>query len=100
MTLSEEQHLLVCLAEECAEVQHAMMKMFRFGKVDGYAERVTTNFEDLQNEAWDLRAVLLLLEDRGILKAPPLDAIRKKWAKIEHYVEYAKRGGTIREPSP
>ena len=59
--MNTEQHLLVCLAEECTEVQHAIAKALRFG-VDSYGQSGrSTNREQLKLELNDLMGVWQLL---------------------------------------
>ena len=91
------EHLLTCLAEECAEVQQAVAKAQRFGLDDGYPGTDRTNKGDLENELTDLFAVLEMLEDDGILTCGESrrKAIDRKKAKVCEFMRYAEQRGTL-----
>ncbi|MCL2465032.1 MAG: hypothetical protein FWF28_08195 [Micrococcales bacterium] len=54
--MNRVEHLMVCLMEECAEVQKAAAKALRFGLTD-------RNVDDLYREYVDVEAVFDLLAD-------------------------------------
>lgn len=93
------EHLLVCLMEECAEVQQAASKSLRFGLDDKYPEKPTNNREDLRNELTDLNAIVELLMDAGaITPLPRLEhaaQVERKRLKVRHWMEYARHQGTL-----
>lgn len=92
--MNKTEHLLTCLAEECAEVQHAVTKALRFGLDDDFKE--TTPEQDIVRECLDVIAVIELLEEEGIIKKTgTIVAIEQKKAKIRHYMQYAKERGTL-----
>ncbi|HWR06153.1 hypothetical protein [Sporomusa sp.] len=92
--MNNTEHLLVCLAEECAEIQQAVTKALRFGLQDGYKE--TTPAQDIARECCDLIAVIELLEEVGIIeKTGTIQAIEQKKARVRHYMEYAREHGTL-----
>ena len=99
--LTDKEHLLICLAEECAEVQHAVAKALRFGLDDGYPGSGATNAEDLQRECRDMVAIIELLEE---IKAVPCGyigaeaAINQKKEKVRAYMDYAREKGQL-EPA-
>ncbi|MBX3053593.1 MAG: hypothetical protein KF753_19100 [Caldilineaceae bacterium] len=91
--MNTTEHLLVCLAEECAEVQQAVAKALRFGLQGGIN---TTNAEEIAREVSDLMAVLQLLEGRGIIEqSHNVEAIEQKKSRVVKYMEHAKTKGTL-----
>ena len=91
--MTETEHLLVCLAEECAEIQQAVGKALRFGLNDDY--KSTTPADDISRECCDLIAVIEMLEEAGVIqKTGSIKAIEKKKARVRHYMEYAREHGT------
>lgn len=94
--MNKTEHLLTCLAEECAEIQQAVTKALRFGLHDDFKE--TTPAQDIARECCDLIAVIEMLEEAGIIKkAGTIYAIEQKKARVLHYMEYAKEHGTLSE---
>ena len=93
--MNRTEHLLVCLAEECAEVGQAAAKALRFGLDDGYPCTDRTNEGDLLNELNDLFAVVEMLHDVGIWWRIDSEAVAAKKAKIEKFMEYAEQRGTL-----
>lgn len=95
--MNRVEHLLVCLAEECAEVQQAIAKALRFGLDDGYPNGSASNAQDIVREFVDLISVAEMLEAEGVLVLPPnkLARVEQKKIKVSHYMEYAKERGTL-----
>ena len=90
------EHLLVCLAEECAEVQHAVAKALRFGLDDGYPGAASTNAQGIARELCDVLALVEMLEDAGVLERPTdTHAIERKKAKVMAFMEYAGQIGEV-----
>jgi len=48
--MNKTEYLLVCLAEECAEIQQAVDKALRFGLDVGFPGGKTTNAQDISRE--------------------------------------------------
>ena len=94
-----KEHLLTCLSEEASEIIKDVSKSLRFGLSDRNVLNPTgpTNWERLIDELNDLFAVVEMLTDRGIL--PPnwmdLDKIIAKKKKVEQFLDYAVKQGTI-----
>ena len=99
------EHLLVCLAEECAEVTKEVTKILRFGLKD---QKFVVNGTDhepndvrLQTEIIDVMAVLELLQEEDVIF--PDDDKSDKWdemmevkkEKIEKYIVYAQEKGLV-----
>lgn len=99
--MNRQEHLLVCLSEECAEVIKAVDKALRFGLNDGYPGTETTNEQDIQDEFAQAVAVMEMLEkevfkDRDIGRLNRI--IESKKAMVLEYMEYAKNTrGTLKE---
>jgi hypothetical protein len=95
--MTEEEHLLACLAEECAEVAHRACKALRFGLDDVQEGHVLTNADRIYLEFHDLLAVMEMLEEAGILSPPlnPEGRIRDKKERVLEYMVYAGQRGTL-----
>lgn len=92
--MNRTEHLLACLAEECAEVQQAVAKALRFGLDDGYTQD-GTNAGDIMKELDDLIGVAEMLRDEGVLKGLTRAAVDAKKAKVLHWMKYAEERGTL-----
>ena len=92
-----KEHLLVCLIEECAEIQHAASKALRFGLNDGYPGADTTNSQDIAREITDLIAVIDLCREHGIATQPSVsrEMYEMKQSRIKEYIEYARTKGAL-----
>lgn len=94
--MNKVEHLLVCLAEECAEIQQAVSKALRFGLDDGAPGGEITNAQDIAKECCDIVALIDLLEEEGVIyNSGTIQAIEQKKAKVKRYMEYAKMRGTL-----
>lgn len=95
--MNRTEHLLACLAEECAEVQHAVAKALRFGLDDGYPGAASTNAEDIAREFVDVLAVFEMLEASGAISRPAnnLARLAQKKKKVSEYMGYAEQCGTL-----
>jgi len=96
--MTEIEHLLICLSEECAEIQKAISKALRFGLDDGYPGGKTTNLEDIIKELNDLEGVLQLLAPKIFTFSNFSNSIEiaKKKDKVKEFMEYAKKRGTLK----
>ncbi|MBI1299414.1 hypothetical protein GC175_31180 [bacterium] len=97
--MNTTEHLLTCLLEEAAEIQQAVSKAMRFGLDDGNPNRNTTNADDIALEIVDLLAVVVLLQEQGILKEPKdIDILLKaKRDRVTKYMVYAQNTGALSE---
>ena len=95
--MNESEHLLTCLAEECAEVQQAVAKALRFGLTDGYPNTERTNAGDIADELTDLTAVVEMLQTRGIIRRPAYhdDRVTRKIEKVTKFMAYAQGTGAL-----
>ena len=79
-----QKEILLITQEECAEVTQAISKVFRFGTNDKY--KGLTNREHLEEEIGDLKALILLLEQNGVIDKNKVDiAANAKIAKLEQW---------------
>ena len=93
--MDRKEHLLIVLAEECAEVQQAVTKALRFGLDEG-RDIETTNAERLRYELNDLMAMVEMLAAEGINLSSDYAARAEKKAKVEKYLIYSAECGTLR----
>lgn len=95
--MNRTEHLLVCLAEECAEVQQAISKALRFGLDDGYPGQTTTNAQDIGREFIDVVAVMEMLVDTGVITLYPnrLARTAQKKNKVEEWMAYSEQRGAL-----
>lgn len=100
--MNKTEHLLTCLAEECAEVQQAVSKALRFGLHDGHPQKGITNAEDIAHEFIDVIAVMEMLVDTEVIKLPANRLIRteQKKQRVDEYMLYAERRGTLKSDKP
>lgn len=93
--MNKVDYLLVCLMEECAEVQHACAKALRFGLDDHHPSKGMSNVEDLMKELDDVYAIVALLQDEGIELDGSLGRIIEKKAKVSAYMKYSEERGKL-----
>ncbi len=93
--MTREEHLLIILAEECAEVTKACAKALRFGLNDGYPGGRTTNAVDITTELADLIALSEMLATEGLIDLPLRIAIDKKKERVEQFLDYSYKVGKL-----
>lgn len=97
--MNESEHLLTCLAEECAEIQQAVTKALRFGLDDSRPGATTsmTNAEEIAAEITDLMAVVDMCRDKRLFAQPQnaFDLYGAKKAKVTRYMGYAIERGSL-----
>jgi NTP pyrophosphatase (non-canonical NTP hydrolase) len=100
--MNRSEHLLSCLAEECAEVAQRVSKALRFGLQEIQPGQSLTNAERIEQELSDLIAVAAMLNEEDILDMDGLDseAVDRKQAKVEKFMVYAVEQGALTEPAP
>lgn len=91
------EHLLTCLAEECAEVAQRSTKALRFGIDEVQPGQFLTNAERIREEVVDLFAVLGMLEEETGWSLLPndIDGGRDKRKKVEAFLRYSAEVGTL-----
>lgn len=96
--LSETEHLLTCLAEECSEVAHRVSKALRFGLKEIEPGKTADNATRIAAEVTDLLAIVDMLEERGVLKASREFTAKKE--KVLHCMEYANQVHALTRVEP
>lgn len=95
--MTETEYLLTLLMEEAAEIQQAAAKALRFGLDDRPPDssRPTTNAQEIVGEVDDLRGVIVMLTDRGLIPMSSLQRVIDKQRKVEHFMAYSVERGTL-----
>lgn len=97
--MNKIEYLLQCLQEECGEVTQEASKCNRFGKDDKGAGQENNNLEKLEIEFNDVLAVLELLAKEGLVIEIRPELIEQKRARLEYWMDYSRRKGTLIENS-
>ena len=93
--MTREQHLLIILMEECAEIAQVASKALRFGLDHAPEGREESNAELIAREFTDLQGVYDMLWRQGALRGI-LDAqVIAKTERIEHFLNYSATCGTL-----
>jgi len=97
MALTHDEHLLLCLSEECDEVGQRVSKALRFGSTEVQPGQPLNNGERIIVELKDLLAVATILQRRGIIPSFTLfpDEIRAKEQKIEKFMAISAEQGVL-----
>jgi hypothetical protein len=99
--MNRTEHLLSCLAEECAEVSQRVSKALRFGLDERQEGQPDDNAERIRLEMYDLIAVYLIAETEGLLPPLHLDGeirnmiVKRKRAKIEKFMAISRDQGVL-----
>jgi NTP pyrophosphatase (non-canonical NTP hydrolase) len=88
--VNRTEHLLTCLAEECAEVGQRVSKALRFGLAEVQPGQPSNNAERITEELGDLISVVGILISEGVIDEPPTDYEGKR-AKIERFMSLSHR---------
>ncbi|MEG0551506.1 MAG: hypothetical protein RR554_10090 [Vagococcus sp.] len=94
--MKRKEHLLVCLMEECAEVQQAVAKGLRFGLDDTHPKQAdVTNEKEIVTEFYQLISVMEQLEMEGFITPPTVREVqqikKQKMEKLKFYMDYSKK---------
>ena len=95
--MNRTEHLLSCLAEECAEVAQRVSKALRFGLDEVQPGQDQTNAERIVEEFNDLAAVVNRLSREGVLPWADWSTEREeeKAAKIERFMAISREQGVL-----
>ena len=98
--LNREQYLLICLAEECAEVQKEISKILRFGLKDKPISSLAGNILEsnsarLSQEITDVQALIRMLIKEGLPIEIKQRKIVEKCHKVETYMRYSQDKKTL-----
>lgn len=95
--LTFDQHLMVCVAEECDEVGQRIAKALRFGLNEVQPGQGLTNAQRISGELTDLLVVARVLMARGII--PPFDptaeTFNAKMDKILTHMPIGQANGVL-----
>lgn len=93
MTLIE--YLLICLMEECSEVQHVAAKTLRFGINDIKPRTSVSNYKELVNEFNDIIAITELLKSEGVNIYKDEERIKLKKERLIKYMQNSVDNGVL-----
>ena len=95
MKHTEADHLLIRLAEECAEVQQRITKALTYGLTEKQPGQGLDNNERLALELDDLFGVHEMLLHRSVIRRPNLQNIDAKVLKVVTHMAYARQIGEL-----
>lgn len=85
-----QDYLIMCLAEECAEVAQRCMKAMRFGRDQIQTGHTETNAKRIEGELTDLIAVVDMLIASQVIDEPAdPDKLEAKKSKVIKYYDMA-----------
>lgn len=90
--MNTTEHLLTTLTEECAEVAHRACKAARFGLHEIQPGQADNNLQRMERELSELVAVAEMI---GMCLSR--DDMNKKKARVQKYMEYAKKVGALKD---
>lgn len=95
--MNKTEYLLICLAEECAEVQHAITKSLKFGLDNWHPTHGTFNRELVAKELEDLLAVMVMLQEEGCVRELTQSAMAGKTQRVKEYMNCSRESGVLAE---
>ena len=96
--MTEEEHLLTILAEECAEVAHRVSKALRFSLDEVEPGQKMSNAQRIRYELDDLIAIELMLVERGIIPhVGPSQHMELKQARVRDYLKHSRDVGALHD---
>lgn len=95
--MNRTEHLLSCLAEECAEVSQRVSKALRFGLDEVQPGQPLRNSDRIEEELRDLFAVASILASEGVIGwcLPEQTEVTRKADKIEHFMSISREQGVL-----
>ncbi|WP_298091595.1 hypothetical protein [uncultured Sphingomonas sp.] len=95
--MNREEHLLTCLAEECAEVSQRVSKALRFGLAEVQPGQPLSNADRILEELRDLFAVANILASEGVIGwcLPDRMEVHAKLDKIEKFMAISRDQGVL-----
>lgn len=97
--MTEDQCLLLILAEECAEVSQRVTKSLRFGLSNIQEGQPLDNTARLEGEVNDLLALLEMLWARDVIsreKCIDRNAMYEKWRRVHKYMHLSEALGMVK----
>lgn len=100
--MNRTEHLLTCLAEECAEVAQRVSKALRFGLDEVQPGQAQTNRHRIVDELSDLLSVAVILADERVIPRFPMDdeMVANKLAKIERFMAISRERRVLVDAQP
>lgn len=99
--MTRREHLLIILAEECAEVAQRVSKALRFGDEEIEPAQGVSNSDRIFLEMADLLAVYDMLRAEKALPQLHVGSFNRrmeeKRLKVEKYLVYSEKCGTLAE---
>lgn len=97
--MTRQEHLLIILAEECAEIAQRASKALRFGMEEVQQGQTATNWQRIIDEFADLSCMMGMLGFPKNRKEELVFTISAtdKQHKVENFLEYSKSCGTLTE---
>src|SRR3546814_8926823 len=92
--MNYDEYLLDVAAEECADIAQRISEALRFSLGEVQPGQALTNAERIVGELVDLKAMVEMLEERGLIDCAPLhdrSLIAAKKAKVEKFSAYSER---------
>jgi NTP pyrophosphatase (non-canonical NTP hydrolase) len=93
--VTRTEHLLVILAEECAEVAQRTSKALRFGLDEVQPGQTETNAQRISGELADVFAAVDMLINEGVIAYPDIARTLAKQKKVEEFLRYSAECGTL-----
>jgi hypothetical protein len=93
--MNRTEHLLIILAEECAEVSQRVSKALRFGLNEVQPGQALTNEQRIWQEINDLAGVVEMIISARRSGGLSRIAVDAKKAKVEKFLEYSQQCGTL-----
>jgi hypothetical protein len=96
--MDRTEYLLICLIEECAEVQKVATKCLRFGLKNHHPNRPNINNQaELNKELLDIDAIRYMLSDSATIFRSHIDPAiyNDKIEKVKKYMGVSKEIGIL-----
>lgn len=93
--MTETEHLLTIVMEECNEVAQRASKALRFGLTETQPGGELDNAERIMIEFDDLIGVIQMLQEKTLLPGSVRQRIAAKKVKVTKFLEYSRQQGTL-----
>lgn len=93
--MTKEEHILVLIMEECAEVSHRASKALRFGLDEIQKDQEWTNKQRLLQEFNDLMGIMKMFSGNTLSDIINYSQIDEKIAKVERWMKYSQQHKTL-----
>jgi hypothetical protein len=93
-----QEHLMICLIEELAEMQQAASKCLRFGPYDVCKVENKENIKKVEDELSDVFAILAILGQVGVDIKADENKSKAKIHKTLDFMQHAISTGALEDP--